>query len=219
VSTALVRVPPLGDVSTWGDRKLDNAIQRGHATAGAHMSSYEEAATLTGLLLIERRRRLRSRAFAPWLAEHFDGARKTAYRYIDLAEAYLASVSRVTQIDPPAEAPGDELEVVDGEVVDDDDVTPPPAPPKRKRKPEPTLEDYLPDMLPGAQPEGEFRQQVVAWCDQERRLTAAIEGTGIALVPKSEDDRRALLAALAAVRELAMTFEEELTDGFQEAAA
>lgn len=108
----------------------------------------------------------------------------------------------------------------DADVVEDEA---PPAPkptrPKRGRKPKPTLEDYLPDMLPGAQPEGAFRQEVVAWCDQERHLSSAIAGTGIKLVPKSDDDRRALLAALAAVHKLATRLESELTDDLQAAAA
>jgi len=39
------------------------------------------------------------------------------------------------------------------------------------------------------------------------------------LVPKSDDDQRALLAALRAVRDLATRLEKELTDGFQEATA
>jgi hypothetical protein len=79
-------------LESWGDRKLDNAIKRGHAAAGAHMKNYEGQAIRTGFLLIERKRRLKHGEWLPWLAENFDGHRSTAHRYIELAEANVASL-------------------------------------------------------------------------------------------------------------------------------
>jgi hypothetical protein len=206
------------DLESWGDRKLDNAIERGHATAGAHMRGYEEAATLTGVLLIERRRRLPSRGFAPWLAEHFGGARATAYRYVELGERYLASVSSARQIDPAPssdELDGDDSEVVDAELVDDAPAPVPAAARANGNGASSTtrgsqLTDWLPDMLPGASTEGAFRQEVVAWCSRERALDGMLDNTGIELVPKSSDDRDALLDALAAVHQTATRLERQL---------
>lgn len=81
---------------------------------------------------------------------------------------------------------------------------------KPKKKLKPQLEDWLMDMLPGAEPLGAFRQAVVAWCDHERKLRDAMAGTGIELVPKSDDDREALLGALADVHKLAARLERQL---------
>jgi hypothetical protein len=75
------------------------------------------------------------------------------------------------------------------------------------------LWDHLPDMLPGAEPEGAFRQEVVAWCSRERRLTNAMEDTGIRLVAKSDNDREALLEALGRIHALATKLEGELSNG------
>jgi hypothetical protein len=74
----------------------------------------------------------------------------------------------------------------------------------------PQLEDWLPDMLPGAEPQGAFRQVVKAWCDQERSIHSAMDETGIKLVPKSDDDREALLDRLAEIRKTAARLESQV---------
>lgn len=118
MSTALA-IPNPHDLETWGDCKLDNAIAKGHATAGAHMRNYEEIATVTGVLLRERKRRLGPRGFSPWLAEHFDGSRQTAYRYLELADEHAPiCITDVTDSSPAIEV-SDEPEVIDAEVVDE----------------------------------------------------------------------------------------------------
>jgi N6-adenosine-specific RNA methylase IME4 len=88
------------DLAAWGDRKLDNAIKRGHVAAGKHSASYERAAAVTGYMLKEKQRRLGPRKFAPWLEKHFDGGRMTAYRYMEMADQAALSVSPIV-IDPP----------------------------------------------------------------------------------------------------------------------
>ena len=85
MSKALTRVAT-DDLSTWGDRRLDGWIKRGHATAGAHSKSYEQAAAVTGLLLIEKKSRLPYGKWTPWLEKHFNGSADTALRYMEMAK-------------------------------------------------------------------------------------------------------------------------------------
>ena len=80
----------------------------------------------------------------------------------------------------------------------------------RETKRKPPLTDYALDMLPGAEPEGAFRQAVKAWCDQERSIHTAMDETRIELVPKSDDDRKALLARLAEIHKTAARLERQL---------
>jgi hypothetical protein len=96
-------IPDPKDVASWGDRKLNNAIRRGHAAAGAHMAAYEETATMTGVLLLERKRRLGHGQWLSWLEKNFKGSERTARRYLELAEQWLANRPLVTDFEPTEE--------------------------------------------------------------------------------------------------------------------
>jgi hypothetical protein len=98
---------------------------------------------------------------------------------------------------------GSDPEVVDAEVVPD-------PTPGRGREREPQLADYLLDMLPGAEPEGAFRQAVKAWCDQGRSIVGAMDETGVELTPKSDRDRDALRGRLTEIHEVAARLERQL---------
>jgi hypothetical protein len=142
-----------------------------------------------------------------------------------LAEQWLANAQPPAYFDSPAEdiepiaASGDELdadsEVVDGE-IDGDVTTTSPAPSRANRNGATAtthgsqLVDWLPDMLPGASPEGAFRQEVLAWCSQERSIDGMLDSTGILLMPKSDDDLDALLDALDAIHQTATRLERQL---------
>ena len=76
------------DLTSWSDRRLENWIQRGHSTASKHSAGYEEAAAVTGLLLIERKRRLPHGAWTPWLEENFEGSYETARRYMEVVKTH-----------------------------------------------------------------------------------------------------------------------------------
>lgn len=104
-TTSAITVPSPQELESWGDRKLDNAIRKGHVVAGAHMKNYEDAATATGILLLERKRRLGHGKWLPWVAENFDGHEATAKRYMARGREWLANRSPMTDLDPPAEAP------------------------------------------------------------------------------------------------------------------
>lgn len=83
--SAALAIPEPQAVVEWSDRRLDTAIRRGYNAAGRFMADYENVATLTGVLLRERKRRLGSRKWAPWVEEHFDGSLETADRYVRMA--------------------------------------------------------------------------------------------------------------------------------------
>jgi hypothetical protein len=120
-STGLATINP-ADLATWGDRKLDNAIRSGVKQAGAHLKNYEETATITGIFLVERKRRLEHGEWLPWLAEHFDGHRDTAAKYMRMAEEWVAQMSARPDISElSAETPefSQEPEEVDAEPVDE----------------------------------------------------------------------------------------------------
>jgi hypothetical protein len=89
------------DLESWGDRKLENAIKRGHITAGKHSAGYEKAAAVTGYLLNERKRRLSHGEWLPWLEKHFDGHRDTAALYMRKAEEMVAEMSDASDISDP----------------------------------------------------------------------------------------------------------------------
>jgi hypothetical protein len=78
--------------------------------------------------------------------------------------------------------------------------------PRSKRKREPVLQNWLDDMLPGASPEGAFRQAILAWYEQGEKIDSA----GIELIPKSDDDREALLHALTGIQRTATKFRKQL---------
>lgn len=99
-----VRIAP--DLEAWGERKLDNAIKRGHIAAGAHSRGYEKAAAVTGYLLKEKQRRLGPRKFAPWLDKHFEGHRQTAWRYMKMADDALV-IGNTGVTDAPALSTGE----------------------------------------------------------------------------------------------------------------
>ncbi|WP_028058390.1 DUF3102 domain-containing protein [Candidatus Solirubrobacter pratensis] len=103
--TTLEAVPSSAVIGSWSDRKLDNSIRKGHAAAGSHKAAYEQHATVTGILLIERKRRLKHGAWLPWLAENFEGSTVVAQRYMRQADEWLANTSSATRFDPPAEHP------------------------------------------------------------------------------------------------------------------
>ncbi len=113
-----VRAPQ--DLEQWGERKLDNAIQKGHAAVGTHMANFERAAILTGVLLRERKRRLGSRKWAPWIEEHFDGSLDTADRYLKMAEIKVP-ILRIGAEDDPVEATDEDTgEEIEAEVIDEE---------------------------------------------------------------------------------------------------
>jgi hypothetical protein len=114
-----VRVPP--GVAEWGDRKLDNWINRTASAAGTHRAAFEQHAILTGYGLMVRRERCGPRKFKPWLHEHFDGHWTTAYSYIKAAETVGLSVAPTLPIEPPEAPDGVDAEIVDAELVDDVD--------------------------------------------------------------------------------------------------
>jgi hypothetical protein len=126
MSTALAIAPPT-DVAEWSERRLDNAIRRGHNACGRVMADYEKVATLTGVLLRERKRRLGPRKFAPWVEEHFDGGTTTAYRYLAMADERVPlSDPPMGQIEPPEVTPeGDEIVAeADIEIVEEEEASP-----------------------------------------------------------------------------------------------
>jgi hypothetical protein len=72
-------------------------------------------------------------------------------------------------------------------------------------------------MVPGATPEGAFRQVIVAWCEQARKIGGVLDA-GAELVPKSRDDRVALLDGLARIRRTTARLERQLRDERREEA-
>jgi hypothetical protein len=120
-------IPNPQELASWGDRRLNNAIRRGHAIAGSHMAAYEEAATMTGVLLLERKRRLGHGQWLPWLEKHFDGDRRTAQRYMKRAEANASSVSHLDAPDEPSEQAAPEPDTgFDPSEWDDEELDPEP---------------------------------------------------------------------------------------------
>lgn len=104
----VLALPEPQTLASWGDRKLDNAIQRGHAAAGAHMKGYEEAATVTGVLLRERKHRLPHGEWYPWLEENFAGTPQTATKYIRMADEAVPQIENPVSISTPeSEVPED----------------------------------------------------------------------------------------------------------------
>jgi N6-adenosine-specific RNA methylase IME4 len=89
------------DLESWGDRKLDNAIKRGHVTAGKHSSGYEKAAAVTGYMLQERKRRLKHGEWMPWVEKHFDGDHRTATEYMRKADEMVAQIGDASPISSP----------------------------------------------------------------------------------------------------------------------
>lgn len=117
MSELTVRVAP--GLESWGERKLDNAIKRGHATAGAHMNNYERAAAVTGYLLKERKRRLPHGEWYPWLEKHFDGTPETARLYMRKAEEMAVQIAEESAIsDPVLEAPAPPVGTYSTVVID-----------------------------------------------------------------------------------------------------
>lgn len=104
MNTALTRVAS-EDLSTWGDRRLDGWIKRGHTAAGAHSKGYEQAAAITGLLLIERKTRLPHGGWESWLQKHFNGSTKTARRYMEMAEIAASKSVADDRFEPADPAP------------------------------------------------------------------------------------------------------------------
>jgi Protein of unknown function (DUF3102) len=86
VTGRALAVPKPTELSAWSDRKLDTAIDRGVSEAGSHLRNYEFAATVTGLLLHERKRRLKHGDWSPWLEQNFNGHHSTAARYMRMAD-------------------------------------------------------------------------------------------------------------------------------------
>jgi hypothetical protein len=94
--------------------------------------NYEQVATVTGVLLRERKRRLPHGAWLPWLAEHFDGTSETARVYMRMADVAVPEIADAPVISeppallPPATAtPDDQPEIVDAEIVKDETHHPP----------------------------------------------------------------------------------------------
>jgi hypothetical protein len=118
-------LPRPQELSEWSDRKLDNEIRRGHAMAGSFKHSYERWAIATGVLLLERKRRLPYGRWKGWLDGHFDGSRATADRYVEMASSFLTDEQPSEQVEglpespesPPAEGGGPEEEVDPAEVL------------------------------------------------------------------------------------------------------
>jgi phage N-6-adenine-methyltransferase len=97
--SALAPAAPVApDITSWTDRKLDSAIQRGHTEAGAHSRSYEEAAAVTGYLLTERKRRLPHGAWGAWLEKNFDGTQQTAATYMRKAAEMADQIENLLSI-------------------------------------------------------------------------------------------------------------------------
>jgi len=113
-------VPPTQEVALWTDKRLDTAIARGHASCGSHLSSYEQSATVTGILLRERKRRLGHGEWLPWLRDHFEGNRRTAVRYMKMADVAYPQIGHPCPISSPVETTDDGDEVVEGEVVEEE---------------------------------------------------------------------------------------------------
>lgn len=184
-----VKVP--SGVIEWGDRKLDNWIRRSASAASTHRAAFEQHAILTGYGLMIRRERCGSRGFKPWLDEHFDGDKATAYRYIAAAESVGLSVAPTRQIEPgesePASEFDDEPEPIDGEVVDDGE----PAPPGHSPL----------GMSPDATPVHQLRENVVFLVDRAREIGHQIEA-GIEIRSLDNGDRKSLLAGLALVEQI-----------------
>ena len=89
------------ELEGWSDRKLDAAIKKGVSLAGSHKSSYEEFARLSGLLLIEKKRRLGHGKWLPWVnSEAFAGSHDQASVYMKMAANF--GLERTL---PPAQEP------------------------------------------------------------------------------------------------------------------
>lgn len=175
-----VRVPK--GVSEWGDRKLDNAIKRGHAAAGAHMANYEAAATLTGVLLRERKRRLAHGEWGKWLSENFVGSHQTATAYMRMADARVPQIESPLSFSAPVEATDEDGQAVDAEVVEEEEG----QPTRREIVHRPI--QYLPDLLDEDAPTN-LRTQVVRWCELGRHIEALLNEQ-TQLEPKDSDDLR-----------------------------
>lgn len=114
-------IPEPQDLSTWTDTRLDNAIGRMHVKAGRFMDGYEAAATLTGVLLRERKLRLGTRKFSPWVEENFDGSLATAKRYVELADTH-APIRVTDEPDKPSLTSSNEAtKPAEEEAVSEDD--------------------------------------------------------------------------------------------------
>lgn len=98
MSALALAAPAALDLTSWPDRKLDRAIQRGNTEAGAHNRGYEEAAAVTGYLLTERKRRLPHGEWIPWLEKNFDGTRQTASLYMRKAEEMADQMENLLSI-------------------------------------------------------------------------------------------------------------------------
>ncbi len=180
--TALT-VPAAGDVQAWGDRKLDNEIRKGHSVAGAHMANYEAAATATGVLLRERKRRLKHGEWLPWVENHFEGSPRTAQVYISMAD------EAVPNTQPTAHLTAPEDDVLDGEIVEEDDYEPPTR--KRQEAPLAGAPKILSDAVaPDASTN--VRTQLVEWYDQGRRVRQLLDD-GASIDARSDEDRELLL--------------------------
>lgn len=94
-------IPEAQSLSEWSDRRLDTAIRRGHNACGRVMANYDHVATLTGVLLREKKARLGPRKFKPWVEEHFDGSVWTAYEYMKKADQH-APIHVLDHTDSPS---------------------------------------------------------------------------------------------------------------------
>jgi hypothetical protein len=96
---------PFPDAPALNTTSLPANVQPHLGDLGTSKSDQLSEEHGAGVLLIERKRRLKHGQWLPWLEKNFEGGRTTAFRYIKLAEEWLANVPSAEHLDPPSKTP------------------------------------------------------------------------------------------------------------------